>query len=455
MLPFRSSTMPDTAASEHSPAHSAGELAPRREIIAWAMFDFANSGYTTVVMTAVFNAYFVDVVARNSASGTLLWTTAVGISYGLVVLTAPALGAIADYSAAKKRLLFVATSLCVVFTAMLSLVGPGAVVAGVALIILANFAYSTGENLIASFLPELGPQDQLGRISAFGWSVGYIGGLLVLGACLAYVTWAQSQGQTSAQYVPATMLIVALVFGLAATPTFLWLRERAASRSLPPGQSYLTIGFSRLSETWNQAKRFQDLLRFLVTLLVYSCGTSTVVVLAAVYAEQVMGFKTTDTITMMIVVNLMAALGAYAFGHIQDRLGSIRALAISLAVWLAATVLAAVTHDRTGFWIAANLMGIAMGSSQSAGRALVGQFSPRDRSAEFFGLWGLSVKLASVIGPVTYGWVSYLTGGNQRQALLVTALFFLASLGLLATVNERRGKAAAFSEMIADNGPIP
>src|SRR5262249_37435438 len=314
--------------------------------------------------------------------------TAIGASYALVVLTAPVLGAIADYSGAKKRLLFIATAICVLFTALLSLVGPGAVIAGIALIVVANFAYSTGENLIASFLPELGPQNQLGRISAFGWSVGYIGGLLVMVACLGYVTWAQSRGQTSAQYVPVTMLIVAAVFGVASSPTFLWLRERAVARALPPGQNYWTIGFARLRHTLEQARRFQDLLRFLLTLFVYSCGTSTVVVLAAVYAEQVMSFKTNDTIAMMIVVNLMAAIGAFSFGHLQDKLGSIKALPLPLAFWLAGPLLPAFTHDRVFFWVAANLMGIAMGSSQSAGRALVGQFSPPDRSAEFFGLWG-------------------------------------------------------------------
>ncbi|HEY9871455.1 MAG TPA: MFS transporter [Candidatus Obscuribacterales bacterium] len=440
--------MADSSAVDAVSAPPPRKLAPPREIFSWAMFDFANSGYTTVVMTAVFNAYFVDVVSGSGGAnglGTLLWTVAVGISYGLVVLTAPILGAVADYSAAKKRLLLFCTATCVVFTAMLSLIGPGAVTAGMFVIIVANFMYSTGENLIASFLPELGPQDQLGRISAFGWSIGYLGGLLVLGACLAYVSWAQAHGQTSTQFVPVTMLMVAAVFGAAATPTFLWLSERAVPRALPAGQSYLTIGFSRLRKTLSEATRFQDLLRFLITLLVYSCGTSTVVVLAAVYAEQVMGFKTSDTITMMILVNLTAAAGAFVFGHVQDRLGSVRTLSLSLVVWLAATLLAAVTHDRTGFWIAANLMGIAMGSSQSAGRALVGQFSPPERSAEFFGLWGLSVKLASVIGPLTYGWVSYLTGGDHRQALLVTAAFFAVSLVLLATVNEARGRSAALA----------
>lgn len=420
------------------------------------MFDFANSGYTTVVMTAIFNAYFVDVIAGGAGAagegtGTLLWTTAVAVSYGLVVLSAPVLGCIADYSAAKKKLLFIATAGCVTFTAMLSLVGPGAVALGMALVVLANFLYSTGENLIASFLPELGPQEELGRISAFGWTIGYIGGLLVLAICLAYVHWAQAHGMDRTQFVPVTMLIVAAVFAAASSPTFIFLRERAAPSVMPAGENYLSIALKRLSVTVRQASRFQDLLRFLVTLFIFSCGTSTVVVLAAVYADQVMGFKTSDTIMMMIVVNVTAAAGAFVFGQIQDRFGSVRTLAITLLIWAAATTLAALTPNQAGLWVAANLMGIAMGSSQSAGRALVGQFSPPERTAEFFGLWGIAVKMASIVGPMTYGLVSYASHGNHRQALLTTATFFVASLILLSTVNEKRGKQA----VLADSAESP
>jgi UMF1 family MFS transporter len=168
-----------------------------------------------------------------------------------------------------------------------------------------------------------------------------------------------------------------------------------------------------------------------------------VIVLAAVYAQQVMGFGTRDTIVMILVVNVTAALGAFGFGFIQDRLGSVVTLACTLAVWIAALVLAYFIETRAGFWVVANLVGVALGSSQSAGRALIGLFSPRHRSAEFFGLWGLAGKLASVVGPLTYGLVAYLSRGNHRLALLTTAVFFVAGLLLLLTVDERRGRTAA------------
>ncbi|MFQ5761150.1 MAG: MFS transporter, partial [Acidiferrobacterales bacterium] len=200
-------------------------VAPSRQIFAWAMFDFANSGYTTVVLTAVFNAYFVGVVAANAnastgGSGTLYWTIAIAIANALVLVSAPVLGAIADHRANKKRFLALTTTGCVVFTALLATIGPGDVWLAMVFVIVASFMFATGENLIAAFLPEIAPQADMGRISGYGWSLGYLGGLLVLGACLAYVSWAQAHGHSAAQYVPITMLITASMFALAVMPTF-------------------------------------------------------------------------------------------------------------------------------------------------------------------------------------------------------------------------------------------
>jgi len=419
----------------------------RREILAWAMYDFANSGYTTVVLTAVFNAYFVSVVAGSGAdrdgSATLLWTIAIAVSNLLVIVSAPVLGAIADYGAYKKRFLLVSTVGCVIFTASLALVGPGDIALGMTLVILSAFMFATSEDLIAGFLPEIAAPGDMGRISAYGWSLGYFGGMLVLGMCLAYIAWAATRGLPASHYVPVSMLITAAMFTLAALPTFLWLRERAAPRRLPRAGEYLSAGFARVRETLRHARHYRDLFRFLVTLSIYYCGIHTVVVLAAVYAQQAMGFSTQEIIVMILVVNFTAAVGAFGFGLVQDRIGSVVTLALTLMLWIAALVLAFFLESRAGFWLVANLVGIAMGSSQSAGRALIGLFSPPVRAAEFFGLWGLAGKLAAIVGPLSYGLVAYLSGGNHRLALLGTAAFFIAGLLLLLTVDERRGRAAA------------
>ncbi len=419
----------------------------RREIFAWAMFDFANSGYTTVVLTAIFNAYFVGVVAGSGpdrdGSATLLWTLATSLTNLLVLVSAPVIGAIADHGGKKKAFLLATSAGCVVFTAMLASVGPGEVALGMLLLVLSAFMFHTGEDLIAGFLPEIAAVPDMGRVSGYGWSLGYLGGMLVLGICLAYVSLAQARGDTADQYVPVTMLITAVAFAFAALPTFLWLRERAVPRPLPVWHESLRIGFERVRSTLSQARHYRDLFRFLVTLAVYYCGIYTVIVLAAVYAQQVMGFGMQETIVMILVVNVTAAIGAFGFGFLQDRLGSVTTLALTLLIWIAALVLAYRVETRAGFWVVANLVGVALGSSQSAGRALIGQFSPRQRSAEFFGLWGLAGKLASVIGPLSYGLVAYVTRGNHRLALLTTAAFFIAGLLLLFTVNEQRGRAVA------------
>ena len=184
---------------------TASSLAPGvrpREVWAWAFYDFANSGYTTVVITAVFNAYFVAVVAGGAPWATFVWTASLAASYALIVLTAPLIGAYADARAAKKRLLLFTTAGCVVFTAGLALVGRGDLALGVALVILSNFFFGSGENLIAAFLPELARGEALGKVSGWGWSLGYFGGLVALGACLAYVDHAQAQGATATEFVP-------------------------------------------------------------------------------------------------------------------------------------------------------------------------------------------------------------------------------------------------------------
>ncbi|MBU0594965.1 MAG: MFS transporter [Gammaproteobacteria bacterium] len=407
------------------------------------MYDFANSGYTTVVITAIFNAYFVAVVAEGEDWGTLAWSAALAVSYFLVMLTAPALGAYADAYASKKRLLLASTIGCVLFTAGLALVGKGELYLAIPLIILSNFFFGVGENLIAAFLPELARGEAMGKVSGWGWSIGFVGGLLSLGASLAYVTWAEGQGQSAAQFVPVTMLITAGLFALAALPTFLMLRERAVPQLHLQGRGVVNEAFTRLGETLHHARRYRDLGHFLVCLVFYQAGIQAVIALAAIYAQQAMHFGTRETIMLVLLVNVTAAVGAFVFGQIQDRLGHIRTIALTLLGWIA-MILIAWSADTPGqFWIAANITGLCLGASQSAGRALVGYMSPPARSAEFFGLWGLAVKLSAILGPLTYGLVSWLSGGDHRLAILMTGSYFLIGLVLLRGVNAERGRHAA------------
>ncbi|MDO8250814.1 MAG: MFS transporter [Rhodoferax sp.] len=418
----------------------------KREVFGWAMYDFANSGYTTVVLTAVFGAYFVGVVAGGAAWATLAWTMAISVASLIVMLTMPAIGAYADLKAAKKRLLALSTVGCVLATAALALAGSGDVWVAVVAVVLSYTCYSYGESLIAAFLPELARDDSMGRVSGWGWSFGYLGGMLALGLGLAYVTAAQSRGEPATAFVPVVMLITAAIYGVASVATFALLRERAtpvlASTAAAGGVS-VTASLHRLAQTWRQARRYRDLRWLLVCCTCYQAGISVLITLAAVYAEQVMGFEQADTMLLVFMVNIAAVAGAFTFGYWQDRIGHKRALGFTLVGWILMTVLAGFATGPAMFWVAAVIAGLCMGSSQSAGRAMVGLLTPSDRLAEFFGLWSFAVHLSVVIGPMTYGLIMFVTGGNHRVAILFTSLFFVAGLLLLRPIDMARGQRSA------------
>ena len=415
----------------------------KREVFGWAMYDFANSGYTTVVLTAVFSAYFAGVVAQKAEWATFAWTVALSISYAIVMLTMPTLGALADLRAAKKHFLLLATVGCVVATAALALAGPGTVALAMVLIILSNAFYSYGESLAAAFLPELARRDSLGTVSGWGWSFGYLGGMLALGLSLGYVLWAQGRGIPAAEFVPVTMIITAVIYGAAAVVTFALLRERAQAQAAALRQGGFAASLRQLKATLAQARDYRDFVWLLACAVFYQGGVAVVITLAAIYAEQVIGFRQSETMALIFVLNIAAAVGAFGFGFFQDRIGHKRALAITLVGWIATCVIAAITTTKGGFWYAAAIAGACMGSSQSAGRAMAGLFSPQQQLAEFYGLWTFATRLASIIGPLMYGAITWATGGNQRVAILSTAVMFAIGLCLLLPINMERGRAAA------------
>jgi len=408
-----------------------------REVWAWSMYDFANSAYTTVVITAVFGAYFVSGVAGGAPWATFAWTAALSVSYVAILLTGPLIGAWADAHAAKKKLLLFTTAGCVLFTAMLYLAGPGTVVLALVLVALSNYFFGAGENLIAAFLPELADSRAMGRVSGWGWAFGYLGGLTALGICLFYIL--SKPGSPASETVPPTMLITAAFFALAALPTFLLLKERATP------QPQVANPLARVMETLRDATRYRDLRRFLLCLLFYQAGVTAVVALAAIYAQEAMKFTQQQTIVLILVVNVTAAFGAFGFGYLQDAIGHVRAVALVLLGWIAMVVTAFFSETHASFWAAANLAGLCMGASQAAGRAIVGYLAPPARLAEFFGLWGLAVKAASIFGPLTYGAVTWAFAGNHRLGILCVGAYFVAGLALLAGIDVERGRRAALA----------
>jgi MFS transporter, UMF1 family len=417
----------------------------QREFWSWAFYDFANSSYTTVVSTAVFNAYFVATVAQGAPWATLAWTCAVSMAAAVVMVLGPLAGAAADAQGRKKPFLVASTLACVFGTLGLMWVGPGDVALGMCFVVVSSIGFGLGEGLIAAWLPLLGRPQALGRLSGYGWSLGYGGGLAALALCLGYVQGAQQRGESAAQFVPGCMAITAVFFMITALPSFLVLGEHAPAQATPRDRAGSLLGqaFGRLSETWREGAHLGDLRRLLVAITGYQAGVAVVVALAAVYAQEAMGFDTADTLKLVLAVNVTAAIGAFGFGWVQDSIGHRRALMLSLWIWIGMVLLAYAATTRPLFWAAANLAGIAMGASQSAGRAMIGYLAPPARSAEYFGLWSLSVRLATIIGPISYGLATWVFAGNHRLAMLGTGLFFVFGLIVVNGVDVERGRRAA------------
>ncbi|MCG7591103.1 MULTISPECIES: MFS transporter [unclassified Halomonas] len=429
--------------------------ATRREIFGWAMFDFANQAYTLLIITVVFGELFTTVIVGERNDGyrlaNFLWSLALAISYLMVVISAPLCGAVMDYRAEKKRFLLFSYLATVATTAMLYFVEPGYVVLGLLLIVLSNYAYSMGESFIAAFLPELGPPDALGKISGFGWALGYIGGLVAAGFTLIVLGEATADNFERIRWVGP---FAAGFFLVAAIPTFLWLKERGVPK--PHGVSYRQIAQQQIVGTFKELRTFKDLSIFLVSLLFSMAGVYIIIAFAFIYGAQVIGWDESVRNIMFIIVQVTAAAGAIGFGFLQDKLGAKHTYQMTLALWVAAIVAIWATPEVTAwlnrqlgwqwqaqhvFLIVGCLAGLSLGSSQSASRALVGVFSPLEKSAEFFGFWGLANKLAGVLGIVMLGILQTLIG-LQASILLCVGLFMAAMLICLG-VNERRGRQAA------------
>jgi MFS transporter, UMF1 family len=429
------------------------QRAPAREIFGWAMFDFANSSYTTVIITVAFSVLFPKLIVGDEREGNFLWSAALSTSLLLVALSGPLLGSVMDFSAAKKKFLFASYLLTVTATAALYFVTPGAVALCFFLIVLSNYGFSVGENFTSSFLPDLGPPEDLGKISGMAWGIGYLGGLLSTGLIFILTT------PHDASNLAGVRLIGPLTGGfflLAGIPTFLLLKERGTAKVLPPGESYLGAGMRRLGKTLRELRSFRDLIVFLCSFFFSYAGLSIVISFAFIYGDQVIRWSSSSQAAMFVLTNISAAVGAWLFGFIQDRIGDKRTYNITLVIWMVAVVLlwgapgltdwlnaALGTQWKTEsvFLCIGALAGLCLGSTQSAARAMVGVFSPESKAGEFYGFWGLFGKLSAIFGLMSLGFLQIQLG--LKGSILLCVVFFFCSLIISLFVNEKRGKEMA------------
>jgi len=428
---------------------AAGGAAPPRDvprvIWSWALYDWANSAFTTLVVTFIYSTYFTKAMAPDEVTGTLWWSRAVSTSAVLTALLSPVLGAAADRAGTRKRFLAVTTGMCVLATAALTFVSPSlphAALLALALYVVGDWSFETGYTFYNAFLPVIASPQKIGRVSGYGWGLGYVGGLVCMGIALVgfvrpAVPWF---GLSTAEgfNVRATNLLVAIWYLVFALPLFFVVPERQTGAVRLDARST----FRELGRTIRAIRRYKEIVKFLVARLIFNDGLVTVFAFGGIYAAGTFGMSLADVIVFGVALNVASGVGAFALGFLDDKIGGKKTIMLTLIALAIATGIAVWAPTRTWLWVAGVLIGLFVGPNQSASRSLMGRFVPEKHQAEFFGFFQFSGKATSFLGPILLGTAA--TAFHSQRAGVATVLLFLLVGGLLlATVNETRGIAAA------------
>lgn len=435
------------------------DISNRKQVWAWALYDLANQSFQLLINTLLFSIFLRDVVVggEDGRAGTRAWMTISAVALMIIVILSPFLGALADQRQWKRELLLGSGLVCGVLTASLAALGQGDLALAAGIYVTAAVACGLGENFLGSFLPQLSTPATVGRISAFGWTMSYIGALALLAIVAA---WTMLLDRSSMEQARPLFVFAGVWFLVGILPSFFWLHERpVAQAGAGVGRSAGTLLGStaaRLVRTVREAGRFGQLTRFLAIFFVYSMGTQSVIYFLGLLGKD-MGFGLPQLILFALVMSIAAGGAAFATSLFQDRIGHTRTISLFLLVWVAGVgvlVAAQLTSLPTWlFWGVSGLLGVGLGGIGTSSRAIVGAFTPLDRAAEFFGLWGMVYKLSGVCGVVMFGVLSTLLRDDEgapmlaeSRALALGALALCFGAGLLlirVTVNEREGVEAA------------
>lgn len=394
------------------------------KIFVWTLFDFANTSFSIIVVTFLYAVYFKKTVASGESIGDLYWSFATSIAMVITAIISPILGAIADYSAGKKRFLLFFTALCIAATASLYFVEEGTIFWGIFLFVIANIGFEAGLVFYDAFLPEITEPKNYGRVSGYGFAMGYLGSLATLALVYPFII---------SDKIRETFVVSAIFFMIFSIPLFLFLKDNR--KNIKREESYIKIGVGRVLNTIRHLKYYKNLATFLLAFFFYIEGVNTVIYFSGNYASTTLGFSETELLIFFITVQTTAIIGSVIFGIVADSIGQKKTIIITLLLWILTVILAIVIRDKTGFYIVGLLAGSAMGSSQSTSRSLMSKLTPPDKKTEFFGFYSFFGKSSAVLGPLVFGFVSYMAN-SQRIAIFTIGFFFLIGLFILTKVKE-------------------
>ena len=418
-----------------------GRIAPRRGLFGWCLYDWANSAFPTVITTFVFSAYFTKAIAADEISGTAQWGIAISLSGLFVALLSPFLGAIADHGGRRKPWMFVLTLLCVVASALLWLARPETnfIILALSLAALANFAFEMAMVFYNAMLPDLVPRQHIGRLSGWGWGLGYAGGLVCLGLTLVLLVQAETPifglDKENFEHIRATGPMVAIWMAVFAAPFFLWTPDRPDQ-----GISFaaaLKRGIATLIDTFRRVREYKQIVRFLIARMMYTEGLNTLFTFGGIYAAGTFGMEFDELILFGIALNVTAGLGAAAFAWVDDRIGPKRTILIAVTGLAVLGAVLLFVEGKALFWTFALPLGIFVGPAQAASRTMMARLAPPRMMTEMFGLYALSGKATAFLGPALLAWMTVVFA-SQRAGMAVIMVFFLLGLVLLMGVADKR-----------------
>ena len=402
----------------------------KKQVGAWALFDFANSVYPAVIVTTVFSIYYVGTVVGNETGrGNWWWGLSVSISALIVAVSSPLLGAIADRGGARKKFMLAYTALCLIGVLLMTALRPGMVVAGLVIFVIANVGFESALVFYNAYLPDIVPPDKRGWVSGLGFGVGYLGSALGLLMVIPFTT-----------RLEVVWLLVAAFFLIFSLPAFFYLpRDRGGGMSVAEAARWGVANFREIvREVWQH----ENLRNFLIAFFFYIDGVLTIIVSAGNVATETFGFTFNDTIILFLVVQISALVGAFALAKPTDTYGPKKILNGVLVLWIVVSVSAFFIQSPTLFWAVAVVVGLGLGAVQSASRSFMSSLIPAGKEAEMFGFYALCGKSSSVVGPLLFGGAAFLFGGNQRPGFLLIAGLFIIGLALLQRVNDPKAAAS-------------
>ena len=414
----------------------------KKEIFSWIMYDFANSAYPTIITTVAFSVFFKEVITKGIVYGDLLWGTSISLSMLLSIIIAIPLSAIADITDKRKTFLFMFSSICIISTAFLCLLEEGMILTAIFIFVISSIGFECSIVFYNSYLPNISTKENIGRISGWGWGLGYFGGLLCLILCYPFLKDGYelaNQGEFKKSF-----LITSIFFALFSLPMLFTLRKSFQENKLTKDPKNHLI-FEELYQLIKQYKKNIDAMKFLIAFFLFNDGIITIIAFCSIYAVSTLSFTMQENLILFICIQISAGLGSFVFGYVSDYIGHRKTLISTLFIWCLIIISAFLNTSKEEFFIIGIGAGILLGSTQSSSRAMMASYIPEMHEAKGYAIYGICGKFSSILGPITFGVISSMLS-NQRLAILSILIFFIPSIYLLCKIRDEEGKKEKSNE---------